>query len=311
MLSHVNILLSDASVAFCHYSNEHPTDRLIDVDMLKSAIKWAMCQNLMVHFVYPDFALPEKYNTIIESVDHDKIKSVEFQEGADIIVVNGIANLNKLLFFDKPVTLIVEKDDLFNNFKSISYFLNKVKRLNVVILGIETFQDSDFSNYETLLAHLSEDIKQSFLDGSSPQINILTDRILLDEMRNCNAGVDSITVAPNGKFYICPAFYFNNCEDIGSLQSGLDIKNQHLYKIEKSAICRICDAYHCKRCVWLNKKTTLEVLTPSREQCVISHIERNASRKILNSLRQYGEFMEDKKIMEIDYLDPFDKIKES
>lgn len=54
---------------------------------------------------------------------------------------------------------------------------------------------------------------------------------------------------------------------------------------------RICDAWHCKRCVWQNKKTTLEVNTPSREQCVLSHIERNATRSLLAKIREIGDFM--------------------
>ena len=77
----------------------------------------------------------------------------------------------------------------------------------------------------------------------------------------------------------------------------------NLYQFNYAAICKHCDAYHCKRCVWLNKKMTLEVNVPSREQCVIAHVERNASRCILHKNKDAFPNFE---IKEIDYLDPFD-----
>ena len=65
-------------------------------------------------------------------------------------------------------------------------------------------------------------------------------------------------------------------------------------------------AYQCKRCIWLNRKMTLEVNTPSHEQCVTAHLERNASRDLLQEIRKSGRFLQGREIMEIDYLDPFD-----
>ena len=88
---------------------------------------------------------------------------------------------------------------------------------------------------------------------------------------------------------------------------GLDIKNPQLYRLEYAPICRHCDAYQCKRCIWLNRKTTFEVNTPSHEQCVVSHLERNASRELMMSVRERVEFLSDKEeIKDISYLDPFD-----
>ena len=106
------------------------------------------------------------------------------------------------------------------------------------------------------------------------------------------------------------AFYYEQDYSIGSLTGGLDIKNPQLYKLNYAPICRHCDAYQCRRCIWLNKKTTLEVNTPSHEQCVVAHIERNASRELLRRGRELGEFLPEKDIKEIDYLDPFEKRKE-
>ena len=128
-------------------------------------------------------------------------------------------------------------------------------------------------------------------------------------MNNCNAGYESITLMPNGRFYPCPGFYYDNLdEDFGNIEQGVSVRNQQLYKLDHAPICSHCDAYQCRRCVWLNRKTTLEVNTPSKEQCVWSHIERNASGKILSSIRKnLGQMvLQNISIPEIKYLDPFD-----
>ena len=98
---------------------------------------------------------------------------------------------------------------------------------------------------------------------------------------------------------------------IGDVKHGLDIKNPQLYKLDHAPLCSRCDAYQCKRCIWLNRKMTYEVNTPSHEQCVMAHLERNASRDLLNAIRKYGAFLpEQEEIKEITYLDPFDVRKE-
>ena len=161
--------------------------------------------------------------------------------------------------------------------------------------------------YKKKIEEISKWVEQEYLNGNNPQWNLITDRFLLSEMRNCGAGDTSITLAPNGQFYICPAFYYEDMDDsVGNEYEELNIPNQHLYKLEYAPICRHCDAYQCKRCIWLNRKMTLEVNTPSHEQCVTAHIERNASRSLLVNLRKYGVLLpKTEEIKEIDYLDPF------
>ncbi len=134
---------------------------------------------------------------------------------------------------------------------------------------------------------------------------------MLSDMNNCNAGLTHLTVAPNGKFYICPGFYYDDAtSSVGDLNAGMNIKNPQLLQLDHAPICRNCDAFHCKRCIYLNQKTTLELNTPSHEQCVISHLERNTSKLLLDELNTRLEVFHDKEpIPEIDYLDPFDLVK--
>lgn len=314
MIEYLIIQLDDASTSFCHYDSSKTTRNLIGLDILKSGVLFAMKNNLMIQFVFPDYILPQEYKDVIESIDHSKIVSSLCEDEllkkeADVVVFNNWTDLSYGHFCnDKSYVLRTSKDNLFDRFTFLKSPISQISRLNIVITDVETFNDEDFVKYKQMLSTLSESLEKMFVEGKSPQLNILTDRMALNEMNNCGAGYSSISLMPDGKLYICPGFYYTNDNCVGNLEKGLDIKNKQLYRLDHAPLCRICDAYQCKRCIWLNKKTTLEVNTPSHEQCVVAHLERNASRELLQSIRQHGTFLtEQEEIKKIDYLDPFDK----
>ena len=303
MLQYLIILLDDTSTSFCHYENNKSVRRLMSIETLRRGIRFGMMENLMIQFVYPDYELPQEYAEVIESIDHSKIKPI--CSGADVVVLNGISNV----VIDAPIVVRISKKELVEHVDPLMEMMDKTSRLNIVLTDVDTFSDDDFATYKRVLEKLSRKIEQMYVAGKSPQLNLLTDRIMLKEMNNCGAGDTTITLAPNGKFYVCPGFYYDDESDcIGDLENGLDIKNKQLYKLGHAPICNHCDAYQCKRCIWLNRKTTHEVNIPSHEQCVLAHLERNASRDLLQNIRKHGTFLpEQEDINEIDYLDPFDK----
>lgn len=316
MLKYLIIPLANDAVSFCHYERGNKSDGLIELGMLKKAIFWAMTENVNVQFVYPNWEIPSEYKAVIDTIDHAKIVGSHCEDKvltdeADIVVFDGWEGLDTFKYQSgKSYVIRTDKSDLFENADVIKSLFPKLDRLVVVITDIDKFQESDFQKYETFLSAMIPIVKEEYGKGHSLHFNLLTDRMLLDKMNNCNAGDESITLAPDGKFYICLAFYLDGCKPVGDLGNGLDIKNQQLYRLDHAPICRKCDAWQCRRCVWLNCKTTLEVNTPSHEQCVVAHIERNASRKLLEEIRTLGEFLTEKEIKEIDYLDPFDIIKQ-
>ena len=304
MLQYLNIILDDSATSYCHYEPSRE-QRLISLEDLKAGIRFAMMENLMVQFVYPDYDLPAAYKETIESIDHFNIKPSG--SDADVCVVDGwdFSTANA----DIPIVIRTRMEGLLEHRQQLLTILPQVKRLNVVITDVDAVMDEMLDAYKQLLEVIATRIGQLYTEGATPQLNIITDRMLLSDMNNCGAGVSNITLAPNGKFYVCPAFYYEDeSGNVGDLEHGLDIKNQQLYRLDHAPICSHCDAYQCKRCVWLNRKTTLEVNTPSHEQCVIAHLERNVSRKLLADIRlRLPEYLKEQEIKEIDYLDPFDK----
>ena len=312
MLQYLIVLLDDTSVSYCHYSNAKTERKLIALSDLKEAVLFSMKRNLTIQFIYPDYALPPEYKDLIESVPHTKIASSSaIEKGiADIVVINNWQDLQDCSFDETTIYVWrTLKGDFFNHYNLIIGILEKVVRLNIIITDIETFDEEDFKAYQRVLNVIYDSVEKIY-NKKEVQLNLLTDRMMLEKMNNCNAGWESITFAPDGRFYICPAFYQEGLYSVGDLKSGLTIKNPLLYRLDHAPLCRNCDAYQCQRCIWLNNKTTLEVNTPSHEQCVVSHLERNASRTLLENIRQHRSFLPNQEIKEIDYLDPFDVRKE-
>ena len=308
-LQYLVVLLDDTSMAYCHAENPLKERRLMPLDTLRKAILFGMKQNLMIQFVYPDYELPAEYNELIETIDHVKI-------GRDVEIFNSVPQHIE----GDNVVLRLSVAEFVEHQSDIATLLPQAKRLHICLTDIENFKDEQIEDYKRALAMLNAILLNLYKSAKQPQFNLVTDRLQLTEMHNCEAGVGNITVAPNGKFYLCPAFYYDEqmgisnrmnyktkdaSRSVGDLEQGIDMPNKQLLQLDHAPLCRICDAYHCNRCIWLNQKLTWDNNTPSHQQCVISHLERNASRDLQMKMQEIGYKFENE-IKEINYLDPFD-----
>lgn len=329
MLQYLVILLDDTSVAYCHADNPLKERNLMSVETLKKGILFGMKHNLMIQYVFPDYALPKEYASVIESIDNVKIYPVgrkpvtviESENEADVEVADTVPEKVEA----KNLVLRLTFDEMLKQKDGIAKLFAQSKRVNLCITDVEKFTDEQIETYRQVLDEWDKALLDLYKLRQSPQFNLLTDRMMLEKMHNCEAGVGNITLAPNGKFYLCPAFYYDermqvfnqmnhhkpsSDTSVGDLEKGLEISNPQLLQLDHAPLCRNCDALHCRRCIWLNQKLTWDNNTPSHQQCVMAHLERNASRSLLNEIRNIGEFMPQIDIKEINYLDPFEVRKE-
>ena len=325
MLQYLVILLDDTSVPYCHADNPLKERNLMPFETLKKGILFGMKHNLMIQYVFPNYALPEEYASVIESIDnvkiypigHKPVTGIESENEADVEVADVIPEKVET----KNLVLRLTFSEMLNKKDEIAKLFAKGRRVNLCITDVEKFTDEQIETYGQVLEEWNGVLLGLYKQGLSPQFNLLTDRMMLENMHNCEAGISNITLAPNGKFYLCPAFYFDermqvfnqlnhhqpsSDTSVGNLEKGLEINNPQLLQLDHAPLCRKCDAFHCRRCVWLNRKLTWDLNTPSRQQCVMAHLERNASRSLLNEIRNFGEFMPYIEIKEIKYLDPFE-----
>lgn len=328
MLQYLIIILDNTSTSYCHYSVPTKERKLISLEDLKKGILFAMKENLSIQFVYPDYELPEAYNAAIEEIDHIKIKpwKAVCGEVGDVIVVDGLDSAKSVTYDPKKVYVLrIDFQALKKASELIKQILEKVFRLNIVITDVDKFSDEKITTYKEFLATLALPLEKLYIQGKRPQLNLLTDRLLLTQMNNCNAGDSNITLAPDGRFYVCPAFYYEIVSklkdesgelkgspyNLGCVETGFNLKNPQLYKLSCAPICRTCDAFQCKRCVWLNLSMTREVNTPSHEQCVMAHLERNMAKTMLANILDHDSSMPGlENFKEIDSLDPFDVLKD-
>lgn len=309
MLTHLIILLDDTSVSFCHYDNKKEP-KLIGLDDLRNGIVWAMKQNLNVQFVYPEYELPSEYIEAIDAIDHSNIKPEKTANNADNLVLTNWKNKISEEANGSICIVRASRKELKDYSDNMKLLIGKAARVIVILTDVEMFTDLDIPAYQELMDEYANILFDAFHDEKFTQLSLLTDRIMLNRMNNCGAGDNNITLAPNGKFYLCPAFYYDDPQnDVGNVKQGLCIKNAQLLNLDHAPICRQCDAYHCKRCIWMNSMLTLDANTPSHQQCVISHLERNASRKFQLRLNENGlNINPSYQIKEINYIDPFNEL---
>lgn len=318
-LNYLLVVLNNSSVPFCYYNartDNNNTDDSISLYDLKKTIVFALKNNLKINFLFPRTPLDQNYINLIEEIEHIKIIPFslhkEYLNSILVIESDSIPNPSELKGLKEGNFILrLRKEEL----ASLALITNKLipacSRLNLVLLDIEKYRSEDYIEYQNQLKKISDKLLKS--TNAIFELNFLTDRIALTQMNNCNAGLSHLTVAPNGKLYICPAFYHKNREEnLGEIRNDIQIANQKLLELKNAPICKICDAYQCKRCVFLNRETTRDVNIPSAQQCILSHKERESSRVFLNSLvKKDPENKRFNVIPELDYEDPFEIVKDN
>lgn len=301
----LQLITSDKIIPHCSYRNWRNSTEVMNSATIEKSLEFAQKNG------YTPVFLGEYKNP-------ENIK----MEFGSYIIKNGNTNQafaeNEILVFDNNVDsisetigeciLLIDRENISNIFEFSKKLFEKSSKINLRLENIETWTEETLNLYEKQLDKLTSFILESYRKGAPVEINVLTDILSLESLEDCGAGVTSFSVAPNGKIYFCPAFYFDNPENyIGSLDEGITVKNSYLLDAKKAPICSDCDAFHCNRCKFLNKKRTYEINTPSKMQCIISHTERNKARSLQLSLIKESNMEFTHTIKEIDYLDPLEK----
>lgn len=254
MLKYLIVLLDSSAPSFCHYDIGQKAESrdLMPLDILKKAIFFSMKENLNVQLVWPNYILPDEYLDLIETVDHINIVPSTLTPEADVVLVGSPTQLNSLCP-NQNIVLRCSMAEFIDKVGIVAASLDTARHISVVINDIQQLDESVLPQYESALIKIADHIASEYSENRTPSLNILTDRMFLKEMNNCNAGWEAVAIAPDGKFYACPAFYYTEHPDsaIGNIDDGLSIANPQLYRLSHAPICSHCDAWHCKRCVWL------------------------------------------------------------
>lgn len=297
-------ILSDRSVRYCAY---HPTgEKKMPYGVFKQGLEFARRNFYTPVLLLPEEGLNAPERELLRGIDGIEIHSEHTPAGG---AINILINDNQVSSrHDGGIcNLLLRPENIARLSEMVQDTFTKQRRINLILEEIDRLTDADLTIYEQELEKIADYLQEEYTSGNPLDLNVLTDLMHLDTMGNCNAGVDSFALAPDGKFYICPAFYYDHHPAVGSVAEGINFDYQEFLTMEKSPLCSACDAYHCRRCIYLNQKQTREYLIPGKIQCVLSHIERKVSKKLILKLQQSNLFRE-VNIPDIDYFDPFEKV---
>ena len=314
-IQYLMIVLDSSAPSFCYYEAATHNRKVIPFEMLERGIEFAVNKSLGITAIYGTETLPDEHRQLLDAVAHIRIlpyrDGVNFT-GNDLVVLDASRDASfPYRLLEQEITHLTLAIHLSDAGKMYSFIENNhcfLRRLSVVFKGLETADECMLNDFRLALQRLRPLLFNILSKERFPEIGFATDRMFLGEMNNCNAGVTHVTLAPDGKFYICPGFYHDSVLPVGSLEDGIQIKNPQLLAYSHAPICQRCDCYQCKRCVYLNRRTTLEANTPSHQQCVASHHERNLSGWVLRKFQNQGMMEDLPEIPPLFYLDPMENI---
>ncbi len=265
------ILLSSNSNSICGYFSKNNENEFLKKNALCRFLKYAENRNIEITVVYPSHPIPEEIAEILDSYSHNKILS-----GKDHCLIIPMDNENSY----KSVSLTFL--EFYDSINTLSKHLD-LCRLNIYLYDYNSF---DELKYRESLAKLKNEVLLQWKNGHKIRVNIISDPMGLRSNKECKYGTKAFVLAPNGNFYLCPAYYYDNDNQnaIGSIYDELYFPATHLLHREYSPVCRSCKENSCLRCTFENHCRTLEYNIPSYEQCCRSQIEHEISFEFYKEL---------------------------
>ncbi|GAE00762.1 radical SAM domain-containing protein [Clostridium botulinum B str. Osaka05] len=279
-------IMDDNCVEHCNY-NSRCKDNVMPDEILKAGIEF--CEKN----IYKPVILHSKNSLNIKNIND--ISYIDRYE----IYNNGLQlcdnNSTKIQVVTPQTIESTIKTDICilnlkeNEIEDMYLCAKKIfKSCDRINLNIQNYTYSfDLELYKEQLSKILELIKEYHLKEERKEFNKISDTAYLNKLDGCNSGYKSFALAPNGKIYICPKFYFNDeTSYIGDIKNGIQLKGKELFKPINSPFCKECDVYHCDCCVYMNKKLTNEYNIPSALQCRISHVEREIANKFISLVKK-------------------------
>lgn len=308
MLKSIIVLLDRAARSFCHYANSDASEQWISPADLSAIVDHAIRHRLTLNCLLGTRPLPAELDALLAQATHVKLVAPQLCEVYPhaIVIVESAEEAEALTpLRGRNVILRLARQDLPRLCAIVETLFDRCGRINLHLLELDAYTDKEVEAYRRQLEDVIPLLQARYSAGDLVEVSFLSDRMIHRAMHNCNAGVEHLTFAPDGQFYLCPGFFQDGAAAVGDLTQGIQLSNPQLYQLDHAPICSICDAFHCKRCVYLNKKLTGEVNTPSAQQCIVAHLERNGASRLLASLQQVRSFRAMKPFGEVMNLDPF------
>jgi CXXX repeat modification system protein len=307
------VLLDESAPSFCYYevlqtASRHPMTRATFEQVLGFADEHELGLQLVCgHDGAPPFVEElvgtRPYQRYLPSGSTNHIPT-------DVLIVNSAGWDLRALGSDRRSVCVLRlgRDELEQLPDTWERLSEHFYRVVLVLRDLDRYEQADLDRYETRLLDVRQRLATKYLRGEATELNALSDRMGLESPVECGAGIDHLTVVPSGDLYLCPGFSYGGEPPVGSISKGWSIPNANLLERSRAPICGSCDAFHCRRCVYMNRRATLEYNTPPWQVCRAAHLERKATRLMLASLHQRRCMEQIRAIAPLDYDDPLNPL---
>lgn len=280
------ILLDNKSNAICQC--QHPVTETVEVmseDLVIEAINYCFNNHIVPVFIGDEAGRYAELGLVIT-------KSKErFNHKARILCEQDTSSNDEIN--DESVILVLNKHRIIHLSDILHSLFERVPQgsnISVFFEDVSSFTQDDVLAYQKQLSQVSDILFGYWSHGNFLNLNLLTHIFYEYVTGHCKAGIDRITLAPDGYFYFCPAFYYDNKmrieHRIGQIDKGLYSPELRFCDTSKNTGCRTCSSTHCLSCLYLNKTKTGEFCVPPEIQCLKSNIERIESSKLYEKIKK-------------------------
>lgn len=276
------IYTNNHALSHCYYSNQVNSKF---VKLSEKTIEDALVFAKKYYFT-PIFI--GETNPIYESFTHI-LKECEARGNKEILVFENESGNNQPA---KVSILHIDPQYIPNLCNLVQQICEKHKssRINIFLRSIDELTDVDIIEYGRQLLKLVENIIYGKLKA---HLNIF-DSVFRhpDFTSKCDCGINTLSVAPNGKIYTCPGLYFYDetlyiAENVQELSKQISFKihqNQYLVNNDKQT--------DCASCLYINKSMTNEYAVKPHIYCKLIEVERMACGKLKQMLNKEVNFYE-------------------
>ena len=308
---HMYFLCSDDAVEYCGYrSLSGDKINIMGKDILKKGLEYCeqnFYRPVILHSKEKDHDINvSEYKTIVKD---EIFSSRNLPTKVDVphtYVAYTLGEVERVPACENCI-LNIGQEEIKSLSDAIAILLHKCNRVNINFLDID--KNFPLEEYEDELLKIVDILCSYYKQDTVKEVNVLTDLAYSSKMDNCTSGENAITLAPNGKFYICPAFYFDDTENfIGDLETDIDWNKINQCKLDKAPMCVDCKAYHCNRCVYINQKYTDELSVSPGFQCRKTYIEMKLTKIFVDRCKEFNLSVDFTQIEEDEVSDPIEKV---
>lgn len=290
------IIKNSRAIPICEYGNKIADDIVMSSKLFREALLFSEKEGYIPLII--DINIDD--HTILS----DSFGNILAQSAVNESVTDNVMTKN----------IVVTHDGLANVFNLVIESIDKdVARLNIIVLDPDIISESQITIYERELAKINEWVYDLLLKNKTiPAINIydsVFENNTQEYSEGCECGLKSIAVGPNGNFYICPGYYFENQSPIGNIyDKNFVLPEKRLFERKYSPICRECKINNCSRCNLVSVLNTLEFNVPSKGMCKIRHVERKNAKELQIKLLSNGQKLEGRLIEDVISFDPLEQL---